>query len=175
MLTPNPQKKRKVTLGTALLWSVPLSLLSSLGAAALASTLELDLLPTLESAGNCPETLTAHETPRPFVEGGFSTDGMIKLREIATGIRVLQSDLFSTTWVGTLKPEYRNCQASAIISTEDGEAWQRHSYLRVQLANGQARATLDMTGIRDANGFTTSILFGGMRDGNPRWTWGGSD
>lgn len=167
--------KLQTKLGTALLWSLPLSLLSSLGAAALATTLELNLLPANGPEGNCPESLIAHETPQPFFEGGFATDGMIKLREIATNIRVLQSDLFSTTWVGTLKPEYRNCQASAIINTLDGEAWQRHSYLRVQLVNGQARVTLDMTGVGDANGFTSAITFKGIRDGNPRWTWAGTD
>lgn len=152
-----------------------MSLLSSLGATALATTIELKVLPANGPSAGCPTALIAHETPRPFFEGGFATDGMIKLREIATDIRVLQSDAFSTTWVGTLKPQYRNCRGSAIINSIDGEAFQRHSYLRVQLDNGQARVTLDMTGIGDANGFTSTILSGGLRDGNPRWAWGGTD
>jgi hypothetical protein len=162
-------------LGRSLLYSLPLSLLSSLGAAAWATTIELNVLPTIDSAGTCPEQLIAHETLRPYQEGGYSRDGMIKLGEIATDIRVLGSNPFSTTWVGTLKPQYRDCQGSAIISTIDGEAYTGHSYLQVQLTNGTATAVLDMTGIPDANGFTSTLLSGEMRNGNPRWTWGGTD
>jgi hypothetical protein len=36
-------------------------------------------------------------------------------------------------------------------------------------------AVLDMTGLQDANQFTPVILFKGMKQGNPRWTWGGTD
>lgn len=160
----------------ALLGSLPLSLLSSLGAAALASTIELSVLPTLDGPQvRCPAGLIAHETHRPYVEGGFSIDGMVKLRDIATNIRLSQSDQFSATWVGTLKPEYRNCQASGGMVSIDGAAHEANSYIRIQLVNGQVKAILDMTGMRDANGFTAVILFKGLRDGNPRWTWGGSD
>ncbi|MBW4481139.1 MAG: hypothetical protein KME14_01210 [Tildeniella torsiva UHER 1998/13D] len=160
----------------ALLTSLPLSLVSGLGAAALASTIDLSVLPLLTGPeARCPEGLIAHETPRPYVEGSFSTDGMVKLRDIATNIRLSQSDQFSATWVGTLKPEYRNCQASGGMVNVDGEAYEGNSYIRIQLINGQVKAILDMTGIRDPNGFTTVIIFKGLRDGNPRWTWGGSD
>lgn len=159
----------------SLLWVFPISWLGSLGSVALATTIKLNVLPTLESEGTCPEMLIAHETPRPYFEGGYSRDGMIKLRDIATNIAIARSDPFSTTWVGRLKPEYRNCEGSAIINSIDDEPFEGHSYLQVQLAAGQVEATLDMTGIPDANGFTSTLLFGGMRDGNPRWTWGGSD
>lgn len=158
------------------LWgALPLSLLSSLGLSALATTIELNVLPTLDSEGTCPELLIAHETPRPYFEGGYSRDGMIKLRDIATNIAVARSDPFSTTWVGTLKPEYQDCEGSAIINSIDQAPYEGHSYLQVQLAEGQVEATLDMTGIPDPNGFTSTLLYGGMRDGNPRWTWGGTD
>ncbi|MBE9157498.1 hypothetical protein IQ265_11785 [Nodosilinea sp. LEGE 06152] len=166
----------KLTLGWALLGSLPLSLLSSLGSAAFANTMELSVLPLLNApAANCPERIVAHETMQPYFEGGFATNGMIKLRDIATHIQLSQSDRFSTTWVGTLRPEYRNCQASGAMLSIDNEDFEGHSYLRVQLANGQVKAILDMTGMRDANGLTTAITFKGLRDGNPRWTWGGTD
>jgi len=159
----------------SLLLSLPLSLVSSFGTVALATTLELKVLPTLDSEGTCPEQLIAHETLRPYFEGGYSRDGMIKLRDIATNIAVARSDPFSTTWVGTLKPEYRDCEGTAIIDNIDDEPYQGQSYIQVQLSDGQIEATLDMTGIPDANGFTSTLMFGGMRDGNPRWTWGGTD
>jgi len=159
----------------SLFWALPVSLITSLGAAAGATTIELDVLPTLDSPGTCPEQLIAHETPRPYVEGGYSRDGMIKLRDIATDVRVAASDLFSTTWVATLKPEFRDCEGTAVINRIDDEPYEGHSYLQVQLAAGEVTAILDMTGIPDANGFTSSLLFGGLRQGNPRWTWGGSD
>lgn len=160
----------------ALFTSLPLSLASGLGAAALANTIDLSVLPLLSGPeARCPAGLIAHETIRPYVEGSFSTDGMIKLRDIATNIRLSQSDQFSATWVGTLKPEYRACQASGGIVSVDGEAYEGNSYIRLQLVNGHVKAILDMTGMRDPNGFTTVIIFKGLRDGNPRWTWGGSD
>ena len=162
-------------LARSLIWSVPLSLLGNLGTAALATTIELNVLPTVESEGICPELLIAHETPGPPFEGGYARDGMIKLQEIATNITVTRSDSFSTTWTGTLKPEYRNCEGSAIINRIDKEAYEGHSYLQVQLAGGEVHTTLNMTGIADTNSFTSTLLFGGMRDGNPRWTWGGTD
>jgi hypothetical protein len=100
---------------------------------------------------------------------------MIKLSAIATNIKIAQSDAFSTTWVGRLKPEYQVCTATAGMSLVDGEPYQGPSYLRFQLIDGQVKVILDMTGIRDANDFTTSILYQSVRDGNPRWTWGGTD
>lgn len=159
----------------SLVWGLPLSLLSSLGSNAFALTLNLNVLPTLNSEGQCPEQLIAYETPRPQVEGGYSRDGMIPLSNIATNVEVAASDSFSTTWVGTLKPEYRDCQGTAIINSIDDATYSGQSYLQIQLANGKVRVVLDMTGIPDANGFTSTLLFGGLRDGNPVWTWGGSD
>ncbi|MEM6835671.1 MAG: hypothetical protein AAF609_02360 [Cyanobacteria bacterium P01_C01_bin.120] len=166
---------KSIQIRRSLPWSLPISLLSSLTAPAFATTIELEVLPTLRNEGTCPTQLIAHETARPYVEGGFSRDGMIKLRDIATNVRVASSNTFSTTWIATLKPQFQNCQGSAIIDRIDDEAYEWHSYLQVQLDNGQVTATLDMSGIPDANGFTSTLIFGGLRDGNPRWTWGGSD
>ncbi len=159
----------QVAMGT-----VPLSILGNLGAA-FGMTLELKLLPTLESTGQCPEQLIAYETLRPYSEGGYARDGMIQLRDIATDVQLSGSDAFSTTWVAALKPQYVDCQGSAIINSMDGEAYGEQSYLRVQLADGQATVVLDMTGIPDANGFTSTLLSGEVSDGNPRWAWGGTD
>ncbi|MGB7084670.1 MAG: hypothetical protein WBD47_03890 [Phormidesmis sp.] len=164
-----------MNLTKALLWALPLSLLSSLGAAAFAKKADLKVLPINGLAAECPENLLAYETPRPFSEGGFATDGMMQLSAIATNISVSQVDNFSVTWTGTLRPAYANCQASAGITLLDEEDYQGHSYIRAQLIDGQVKAILDMTGIPDANGFTTVIIYQGMRDGNPRWTWGGTD
>jgi hypothetical protein len=100
---------------------------------------------------------------------------MVKLRDIATDIRLVGSDDFSATWVATLKPDYAECHGSAGISVLDGEPYGGHSYLRLQFAAGQVTAILDMTGWSDANGFTAVILYQGLREGNPRWTWGGTD
>ncbi len=160
----------------SLLWGLPLGWISMWGLPAIAITFEMKVLPLLnETTGNCPTQLIAHETLRPYFEGGFARDGMVKLQDIATNVRLLSFDAFSTTWVADLKPEYRTCQASAIIDRMDGEVYSAQSHLEVRLFNGQAEFRLDMTGMQDANGFTTVITERGMRDGNPRWTWGGTD
>lgn len=163
----------------ACLWafplSLPFSLLVNLGAAAVASTIELNVLPFNGPELSCPEKLVAYETARPRSPGGYATDGMIQLSAIATDIAATQKDDFSATWTGTLKPEYANCKASAGMSVVDGEDNQGHSYLRVQLADGKATVILDMTGMRDANNFTATLLEQSLRDGNPRWAWGGTD
>jgi hypothetical protein len=167
----------KTNIYLSLLWSLPLSLLSNLSAAALASTINLSVLPLSSSRAvqRCPEKLIAYQTPQPYREGGYAIDGMINLSDIATDITISQSDVFSTIWVGKLKPEYQNCQASGGMISINEEAYQGHSYLRVQMIDGQVKVILDMTGMRDANGSTTVIIYRGMRDGNPRWTWGGTD
>ena len=159
----------------ACLWAIPLSLLTNLGAAALATTFELNVLPLNGPESNCPEKLIAYETARPRSPGGYATDGMIQLAAIATDISATQKDDFSATWTGTLKPEYSTCTASAGMTLTDGEAYQGHSYLRVQLVGGKATVILDMTGMRDANNFTATLLEQTLRDGNPRWAWGGTD
>lgn len=165
-----------MNLSKVLVWALPFSLLSNLTSTAFARKADLTILPSLDSSTSvCPEKLVAYETPRPYSPGGYATDGMIQLKEIATDISVSQTDDFSVVWVGTLKPDYANCEATARISAIDDEDFQGHSYIRVQLNNGQVRAILDMTGVSDPNGFTSVILFQGMREGNPRWAWGGTD
>ena len=166
--------KWKGTVGTVL-GGLTLGMVSSWTPAAIASTLDLDVLPRDGLGENCPTTVVAHETGQPYFEGGYAVDGMVKLLDIASDIEFLGTDDFSATWVGTLNPEYADCYGTAGITRWDGEYYDRHSYLRLQFKDGQVFAILDMTGMSDANGLTTIILESGLRDGNPRWTWGGTD
>jgi hypothetical protein len=82
---------------------------------------------------------------------------------------------FSATWIGTLKPAYRNCKATAGMFSIDGKEYTGPSYIRLQMLEGKATVILDMTGLQDANGFTTQITKKTIQQGNPRWTWGGTD
>ncbi|MEL6556169.1 MAG: hypothetical protein AAFQ63_22340 [Cyanobacteria bacterium J06621_11] len=164
-----------MNISKAILWALPLSIMSSLGATALATRIEMRMLPRNGPGVGCPESLTAYETARPPAPGGYATDGMVQLSAIATNISATQLTDFTAVWTGTLKSEYSNCIATAGIYSKDGETFWGHSHLRVQLADGQAKVVLDMTGVRDANGFTSTIIEQTMREGNPRWTWGGTD
>lgn len=166
----------KIILGASL-WALPLSLFSSLGTAAWATTIELRVRPLLSGqSGACPQTfIVAYETDYPH-EMYQTKQGMIQLSAIATNISVTQRDNFSATWTGTLKPEYRNCRASAGIVKIEGEDFAGSSYLRLQLLDGKVKAILDMTGITDHNGDVTPIIIDQtMRSGNPRWTRGGEN
>jgi hypothetical protein len=161
---------------STLLRILSLGIFPVLSAPVLASTIELRLHPAGESTSvDCPEKAIAYQTPKPYQEGGYQTDGMVRLQEIATQISVTQTDPFSVTWIGTLKPQYQNCQATAGMTSIDGQPYPEHSYLRMRLLNGKAYFILDMTGMQDANGLTPVILYNGMRQANPRWTWGGTD
>ncbi|MGB7417248.1 MAG: hypothetical protein WA902_23840 [Thermosynechococcaceae cyanobacterium] len=146
-------------------------------APAQASTLELKTLQVndAQQPSDCPAKVIAYQTAKPYQEGSYSTDGMVRLDAVATNIQLTGTTPFSATWSGPLKPQYKGCRATAGIAVVDGSPYEGHSYLRLQIINGQATVILDMTGMRDANDYTTVILFKGMRDGNPRWTWGGSD
>ena len=45
----------------------------------------------------------------------------------------------------------------------------------MQFINDRAYLILDMTGLNDANKLTPVILKKDVKDGNPVWTWGGTD
>jgi hypothetical protein len=115
------------------------------------------------------------ETLQPYREGSYGIEGRADLTAIATDGAIASSDPFSVTWVGTLQPQYRDCQAAAGMVSIDGEAYQGHSYLRLRLTEGKAYLILDMTGLRDPNNYTTVIIDRGMDQGQPTWVWGGSD
>lgn len=153
-----------------------LGILAALSAPATASTIELQVHPAGDpSRMRCPEKVIAYQTPRPYQEGGYQTDGMVALEAIATQISVAQTDPFSVTWIGTLKPPFQTCRATAGMSVVDAQPYSGHSYLRMQLRDGKAYVILDMTGLQDPNNLTPVILYKGLRQSNPRWTWGGTD
>jgi len=123
----------------------------------------------------CPNEILLTETPRPYQEGSYTTDGVATLGWLTRAFQIERHDDFSVTWVAKLQPKYANCRASAKISKIDDEDFARHSYLRMRLINQKAYLILDMTGMQDANDFTTVILQKGVKSGNPTWTWGGTD
>lgn len=151
-----------------------LGFLTFLSAPVLASTIEFRLHPS-DPIMSCPEKVIAYQTGQPYREGGYQTDGMVNLQAVATQISIAQTDPFSVTWVGTLKPQFQNCRATAGMSFVDGQRYSEHSYLRMRLLDRKAYFILDMTGMQDANELTPVILDKGMRQANPRWTWGGTD
>ncbi len=115
------------------------------------------------------------ETHQPYREGSYALDGRAPLGAIATGWRLDTRDVFSASWLGTLRSAWRRCQASAGMVRVAGNEEKGHSYLRVRFYGGQARLILDMAGMRDPNTHTPAILSAGVREGIPVWSWGGSD
>ena len=79
------------------------------------------------------------------------------------------------TWVANLQVKYRRCKGTAGITKYNDEQFEGHSYLRMRFENGKVYLILDMTGMRDANGLTPVILNRSVKNGNPVWTWGGTD
>ena len=141
----------------------------------LAETIEMQVLPVNGPGQSCPPKVIAYQTPQPYREGGYAVDGMVNLSAIATNITLAPKAPFSATWIGTLKSQYRNCQGTAGMSSINGKDQAGHSYIRLQMVEGKAKVILDMTGRRDANGYTTQIIKTSIQQGNPRWTWGGTD
>jgi hypothetical protein len=163
-------------LSSGVIGLVSVSLSSLMSLSAIASTIEMK--PRL--AGDpakirCPNRIIVTQTPQPYREGSFETDGTVKLQAIATRIAIAQVDPFSVTWVGILKAPYQTCKATAGMTIVDGQPFTDHSYLRLRFLNGKVYFILDMTGLADANEFTPVILKRDIFQGNPRWRWGGTD
>lgn len=125
--------------------------------------------------GPCLSTLSLEETPQPYREGSYSVDGRAALETVATGWRLTGRDAFSATWQATLLPAYRRCLAAAGIVRFDNEPFREQSHLRLRFRDGTVQLILDMTGRRDPNGYTPAILRAGVSQGQPVWTWSGSD
>jgi hypothetical protein len=163
---------------TALL-GVGMSVLSVLPAvSAGAANIEMQVLTAIEaqnSGGRCPDKVIVTETPRPYREGGYTIDGSANLGAIVENFTIANTDDFSVTWVAKLKPQYSKCKATAGMAKVGGETYQGHSYLRLRFVGGKAYLILDMTGMTDANQLTTAILKKSVRNGNPIWSWGGTD
>jgi hypothetical protein len=154
---------------------IGLGLSSTMGSTAAAATFELKPRPLVDAQQvRCPEKVLAYQTARPYQEGSYAWDGMVSLGVIAAQVSVFKVDPFSVTWVGTLKPPFQNCRATAGIVKLDGQSSEQ-SYLRMQFLNGKVYFILDMTGLSDANSLTPAILRHEVLQGNPRWRWGGTD
>lgn len=151
-----------------------LALLATLPAQA--RSIEMQVYPAIDKQTvQCPERVTVTENSQPYREGSYAIDGSANLSQLADRFTVAGADDFSVTWVGTLKPAYRQCKATARIVKNDNEAYLSNSYLRLRFTGGKVYLILDMTGMSDANGLTTAILRKGVRNGNPIWSWGGTD
>jgi hypothetical protein len=142
-----------------------------------AGTLELKVAPLISRtpSGPCPTTITLIETLQPYREGSYGVNGRAALSSVATGWRLVGRDGFSATWVGQLGAPYQRCTAAAGILRADTTPYRDHSYLRMRFSGGRAQLILDMTGMRDPNGYTPVILNAGVSQGQPVWSWGGSD
>ena len=137
----------------------------------------LRVYPMLERTpqqGKCPKEVKVTIQPSPYREGGYSSSGKAQLQQIAETVEFEGSDRFSVTWRARLKPEYRNCMATAGL-VENKDAPMSSSLLRMRFVNGNAYFILDTTGISDINGYTMVIIQQNIEAGNPSWRWGGTD
>jgi hypothetical protein len=140
-----------------------------------AQNIELKVYTENQDKKSCPNKFTAKEQAQPYREGGFATDGSANLSAIATNISITASNNYSVTWVGTLKPNYAKCLASAGISAVDGTKYEGNSRLRMHFVKGKVYFMLDLAGESDPNNYPLIVLKKGLKNGNPIWTWGGSD
>lgn len=160
----------------AALFALVLSIFSAVSVNAAPVEMRVSAPSNVQDSGvRCPTKVMLTETSRPYREGGYTIDGAADLSAIAEKFTIAATDDFSVTWVGKLRPSYSKCKATAGMARVGDEAYQGHSYLRLRLVNGKAYLILDMTGQTDANDFTTVILQKSVRNGNPTWTWGGTD
>ena len=166
---------QSLTIGISI---ILLSLLpsSSVQAQNAATKIELKVYSQNEQKQSCPDKVIVTETAQPYREGGFATDGYVNLSEYANNISVTANNSFSTTWVGTLKPKYAKCFASAGITKINGEKYTgTTNHLRLHFVKGKVYFILDLAGGFDANNYPLIVVKQGMKKGNPVWTWGGTD
>jgi hypothetical protein len=144
-----------------------LPLLSNLSASAQTKsrTIDLKINPEYQQKQSCPNTVRIIETPQPWQDGGFATDGYAtNLNSIVSNLTVGASNESKVTWVGKLKPKYVKCSGSA--SSEK---------FKIRFVKGNAYFTLNLAGKRDPNNLSLVVGEKGVKNGNPTWTWGGSD
>ena len=141
-----------------------------------ASELKLDIYPLANAPmGNCPDFITIIQNFDPYFEGGYTLRGIAQLGDIANDFLISSQDIVSTTWSAVLKSEYAGCSATGRITEIDGEYYDFHSHITVRFLAGQLILNLDLTGLNDANEYTPVLLETGVREGNPFWSWGGTD
>ena len=136
-----------------------------------AEQLRLEVYPSSDAPDSrCPEQVPITEESKAH-SGGFSVNGRADLTSFAGPFSVVSKDTFSVTWAAKLKPQYSRCKATAGLNDDN----RCLSYLRMRFIDGKVLVILDMTGLRDANRFTPTILSQGVKNGNPVWQWGGTD
>ena len=129
-----------------------------------------------EQKQSCPEKVIVTEQSRPYQEGSFTKDGSVNLSAYASNILVLSSNEFSVTWVGKLKPRYAKCLASASMTKVDGEDYSENlNYLRMHFVKGKVYFILDLAGGSDPNDYSLVVVNKSLKNGNPTWSWGGTD
>lgn len=175
-LTPSRWSPR-ATAALSALCATGVAVLPGLPQAARAGGLVLQVAPlhSRTPAGPCPTTITLVEVLQPYREGSYGVDGQAALGDIATDWTLAGRDAFSVTWRARLRPAWRRCVASAGIVRFADEPFRDHSYLRLRFSDGMVQLILDMTGRRDPNGYTPAILRAAVSEGQPVWSWGGSD
>ncbi|MEH2251838.1 hypothetical protein [Nostoc sp.] len=138
--------------------------------------IELKVYSENEQKQSCPDKVIVTEKPHPYQEGSFATDGSVNLSAYASSISVKASNSFSVTWVGTLKPKYAKCFASAGMTKVDGQDYSGQvNYLRMHFVKGKVYLILDLAGSFDPNDYPLVVLKNSLKNGNPAWTWGGTD
>jgi hypothetical protein len=138
--------------------------------------IELKVYSQNDRKQSCPSKVIVTEKPQPYREGGFATDGTVNLTALATKISRLRNNDFSVTWAGKLKPQYAKCSGSAGITKVDGANYDgTTNYLRMHFVKGQVYFSLDLAGGFDANGYPLVVVKNSLKNGNPTWTWGGTD
>lgn len=166
---------RPLIIGASL---VLLPLLSNLSAVAQnqSEKIELKVYSQNEQKQSCPDKVLVIEKNRPYQEGGFTTDGSVNLSAYASNISILNSNDFSVTWVGKLKPRYAKCLASAGMTKVNGQDYSGNlNYLRMHFVRGKVYFILDLAGGFDPNDFPLIVVNKGLKNGNAVWSWGGSD
>lgn len=140
------------------------------------SEIELKVYSQNEQKQSCPDKVFVTEQSRPYQEGSFATDGSVNLSAYASDISILTENNFSATWVGKLKPQYVKCLASAGMTKVDGQDYSGNiNYLRMHFFQGRVYFILDLAGGFDPNAYPLVVLENSLKNGNPAWTWGGSD
>ncbi|BBC24817.1 hypothetical protein [Pseudanabaena sp. ABRG5-3] len=142
-----------------------------------AESLKLKVHPTVRNANEsiCPKEVVVSQKVRPNVQAAYILDGTAQLRWLADQFKIVASNEFSVVWGAKLQPKYQNCHAAAGLSSADRGGLQQHSFLRMQFTEGNVYLILDMTAMYDPNGYMPTILKQEVKDGNPIWSWGGTD
>lgn len=131
-------------------------------------------LPQTKIEAPCPTKLMVTETAAPYQEGGYQWYGSANFSNFAQPFKVVPTaDPFTVIWQADLKDPYQKCEGTAVpLATDDSPP---RDYIKMKFYGGKVYFILDMTGRRDANEFTTVIMYAKIKDGMPIWSWGGTD